>query len=147
MNRVIVLTHKYFDGRVPDGSIDKLPDFSAKITTSLDQFNQRQGLEAYMEIARYWKQIFARYRPHGNSLRMTQNKQQVADCILTCLQIVQKIGLYGQIFLPETSQKIGEILNLKSFDDEIAAGHTIGESRLNYLKRLKTKSLICKLKN
>jgi methionyl-tRNA synthetase len=62
------------------------------------------------------------------------NKQQVADCILTCLQIVQKIGLYGQIFLPETSQKIGEILNLKSFDDEIAAGHTVGESRLLFEK-------------
>ena len=133
MNRVIVLTHKYFDGSVPDGNVDKLPDFSAKITTSLDQFNQRQGLEAYMEIARYGNKYLQDTAP-WKLIKDDANKQQVADCILTCLQIVQKIGLYGQIFLPETSQKIGEILNLKSFDDEIVAGHTIGESRLLFEK-------------
>ena len=42
--------------------------------------------------------------------------------------------MYGKIFLPNTSQKIQKILNLKSYEDKITHGHTIGESELLFEK-------------
>ena len=133
VNRVIVLTHKYFNGKIPDGNLDSLPDFSIKITEALDQFNQRQGLEAFMEIARYGNKYLQDTAP-WKLIKDNANQQKVADCILTCLHIVNEIGMYGKIFLPNTSQKIQKILNLKSYEDKITHGHTIGESELLFEK-------------
>jgi methionyl-tRNA synthetase len=133
VNRVIVLTHKYFNGNIPDGNLDSLPDFSIKITEALDQFNQRQGLEAFMEIARYGNKYLQDTAP-WKLIKDNANQQKVADCILTCLHIVNEIGMYGKIFLPNTSQKIQKILNLKSYEDKITHGHTIGESELLFEK-------------
>ena len=133
VNRVVVLTHKYFNGKIPDGNLDSLPDFSIKITEALDQFNQRQGLEAFMEIARYGNKYLQDTAP-WKLIKDNTNQQKVADCILTCLHIVNEIGMYGKIFLPNTSQKIQKILNLKSYEDKITHGHTIGESELLFEK-------------
>jgi methionyl-tRNA synthetase len=133
VNRVIILTHKYFNGKIPDGNLDSLPDFSAKITAALDQFNQRQGLEAFMEIARYGNKYLQDTAP-WKLIKDDDNQQNVADCILTCLHVVHQIGLFGQIFLPDTSHKILKNLNLKSYEDKIAIGHNIGESKLLFEK-------------
>jgi methionyl-tRNA synthetase len=133
VNRVIILTHKYFNGKIPDGNLDSLPDFSAKITAALDQFNQRQGLEAFMEIARYGNKYLQDTAP-WKLIKDDDNQQNVADCILTCLHVVHQIGLFGQIFLPDTSHKILKNLNLKSYEDKITIGHNIGESKLLFEK-------------
>ena len=133
VNRVIILTHKYFNGKIPDGNLDSLPDFSAKITAALDQFNQRQGLEAFMEIARYGNKYLQDTAP-WKLIKDDDNQQNVADCILTCLHVVHQIGLFGQIFLPDTSHKILKNLNLKSYEDKIAIGYNIGESKLLFEK-------------
>jgi methionyl-tRNA synthetase len=133
VNRVIILTHKYFNGKIPDGNLDSLPDFSAKITAALDQFNQRQGLEAFMEIARYGNKYLQDTAP-WKLIKDDDNQQNVADCILTCLHVVHQIGLFGQIFLPDTSHKILKNLNLKSCEDKITIGHNIGESKLLFEK-------------
>ena len=133
VNRVIILTHKYFNGKIPDGNLDSLPDFSAKITAALDQFNQRQGLEAFMEIARYGNKYLQDTAP-WKLIKDDDNQQSVANCILTCLHIVHQIGLFGQIFLPDTSHKILKNLNLKSYEDKITIGHNIGESKLLFEK-------------
>jgi methionyl-tRNA synthetase len=133
VNRVIILTHKYFNGKIPDGNLDSLPDFSAKITAALDQFNQRQGLEAFMEIARYGNKYLQDTAP-WKLIKDDDNQQSVANCILTCLHIVHQIGLFGQIFLPDTSHKILKNLNLKSYEDKITTGHNIGESKLLFEK-------------
>jgi methionyl-tRNA synthetase len=133
VNRVIVLTQKYFNGKIPDGNLDSLPDFSAKITAALDQFNQRQGLEAFMEIARYGNKYLQDTAP-WKLIKDDDNQQNVADCILTCLHVVYQIGLFGQIFLPDTSHKILKNLNLKTYEDKITTGHIIGESKLLFEK-------------
>lgn len=133
VNRVIILTHKYFNGKIPDGNLDSLPDFSTKITAALDQFNQRQGLEAFMEIARYGNKYLQDTAP-WKLIKDDDNQQNVADCILTCLHVVHQIGLFGQIFLPDTSHKILKNLNLKSYEDKITIGHNIGESKLLFEK-------------
>ncbi len=134
VNRVLVLTHKYYAGAVPQGHIaEDLPNFSEKITQALDQFNQRQGLEAYMEIARYGNKYLQDTAP-WKLMKDDSSHQKVADCMVTCLQIVHTLGQYGQVFLPQTAQKILHLLQLTSYQENLISGHSIGEPILLFEK-------------
>jgi methionyl-tRNA synthetase len=134
VNRVIVLTHKYYDGKVPSGTLNNaLPDVTGKINDALSDFNQRSGLEAFMEIARNGNKYLQDTEP-WKLIKDEANAQTVADCLFTCIQIVKEIGNYSRIFLPVTSNKLLSILNINSYDDAIAEGHEINKPVLLFEK-------------
>lgn len=134
INRVIVLTHKYYDGYIPPGKVNaSISDHAANITLALDQFNQRQGLDCFMDIARFGNKYLQDTAP-WKLIKEEKNQQQVADCLFTCLHIVKEIGRFGQIFLPQTAHKILRILNLASFDEALHQGHRIEEPTLLFEK-------------
>lgn len=134
VNRVIVLTHKYYDGKVPSGTLNNaLPDVTGKINDALSNFNQRSGLEAFMEIARNGNKYLQDTEP-WKLIKDEANAQTVADCLFTCIQIVKEIGNYSQIFLPVTSDKLLSLLNINSYDDAIAEGHEINKPVLLFEK-------------
>lgn len=134
INRVIVLTHKYYDGYIPPGKVNaSISDHAANITLALDQFNQRQGLDCFMDIARFGNKYLQDTAP-WKLIKEEKNQQQVADCLFTCLHIVKEIGRFGQIFLPQTAHKILRILNLGSFDEALHQGHRIEEPTLLFEK-------------
>ena len=134
VNRVIVLTHKYYDGKVPSGTLNNaLPDVTGKINDALSNFNQRSGLEAFMEIARNGNKYLQDTEP-WKLIKDEANAQTVADCLFTCIQIVKEIGNYSQIFLPVTSDKLLSLLNINSYDDAIAKGHEINKPVLLFEK-------------
>jgi methionyl-tRNA synthetase len=134
VNRVIVLTHKYYEGKVPNGTLNSsLPDVSNKINDALSNFNQRLGLEAFMEIARNGNKYLQDTEP-WKLIKDEVNAQIVADCLFTCIQIVKQIGNYSQIFLPETSEKLLNLLNINSYNDSIEAGHEINTPVLLFEK-------------
>jgi methionyl-tRNA synthetase len=123
VNRVVVLTQKYYEGAVPDGRIQKNnKETVAKIDKALSTFNQRQGLEYFMEIARNGNKYLQDTEP-WKLIKEEANKQAVADCLFTCIAIVKEIGKYGEIFLPETSNKILNLLNISSYQEEIKVGY------------------------
>jgi len=134
INRVVVLTQKYYEGAVPEGNIQKNnTETISKIDKALSTFNQRQGLEFYMEIARNGNKYLQDTEP-WKLIKEETNKQAVADCLFTCIAIVKEIGRYGEIFLPETSNKILNLLNIKSYQEEIKAGHQLGTPVLLFEK-------------
>ena len=134
VNRVVVLTQKYYEGAVPDGRIQKNnKETVAKIDKALSTFNQRQGLEHFMEIARNGNKYLQDTEP-WKLIKEEANKQAVADCLFTCIAIVKEIGKYGEIFLPETSNKILNLLNINSYQEEINAGHQLGTPVLLFEK-------------
>lgn len=134
VNRVVVLTNKYYEGKVPNGTMNtSLPDVTDKLKAALDQFNQRQGLEAFMEIARNGNKYLQDTEP-WKLIKNETNAQAVADCLFTCIQIVKQIGEYSQIFLPETAIKVLQLLNLSSYQDPIAEGHVINKPVLLFEK-------------
>lgn len=134
INRVIVLTHKYYGGKVPQGALStSIPDVSTKLEEALSIFNQRQGLEFYMEIARNGNKYLQDTEP-WRLIKDEANAQTIADCLYTCLDQVKKLGKYAQIFLPETSTKIRQLLRIDSYDVDIQAGHTIGDPVLLFQK-------------
>jgi len=134
VNRVIVLTHKYYDGKVPNGMLSSsLPDVTDKINHALASFNQRSALEAFMEIARNGNKYLQDTEP-WKLIKDEANAQTVADCLFTCTQIVKEIGNYAQVFLPKTSEKILNLLNIKSYSDSIEIGHEINKPVLLFEK-------------
>ena len=134
VNRVMVLTDKYYDGVVPLGSnkLD-LKDIKVKIDEALAGFNQRQGLEYYMEIARSGNKYLQDTEP-WKLVKDEANSQVVADCLFTCINVVKEIGNYAQIFLPETANKILGLLNLTSYQEEIQVGHKLNKPSLLFEK-------------
>ena len=134
INRVVVLTQKYYAGAVPVGAIQRdNSEIIAKMEKALANFNQRQGLEHYMEIARNGNKYLQDTEP-WKLIKDEANKQAVADCLFTCIAIVKEIGNYGQIFLPETSNSILKILNINSYQEDIKAGHELGTPVLLFEK-------------
>ena len=134
VNRVTVLTHKYHDGAVPNGELKvSLSETIEKIESSLNKFNQRQGLEAFMEIARIGNKYLQDSEP-WKLIKDEANTQVVADCLFTCIQIVKELGKYAQIFLPATSCTLADILAISSYDQEIHPGHTINKPTLLFEK-------------
>ncbi len=134
VNRVMVLTDKYYDGVVPLGS--NTLDFTGskvKIDEALAGFNQRQGLEYYMEIARSGNKYLQDTEP-WKLVKDEANSQVVADCLFTCINVVKEIGNYAQIFLPETANKILGLLNLTSYQEEIKVGHKLNKPSLLFEK-------------
>ena len=134
VNRVMVLTDKYYDGVVPLGSnkLD-LTDIKVKIDEALAGFNQRQGLGYYMEIARSGNKYLQDTEP-WKLVKDEANSQVVADCLFTCINVVKEIGNYAQIFLPETANKILGLLNLTSYQEEIQVGHKLNKPSLLFEK-------------
>jgi methionyl-tRNA synthetase len=134
VNRVMVLSHKYYDGIVPAGKL-KLDnsELIANLKTALDKFNQRSGLEYFMEISRNGNKYLQETEP-WKLIKDEANAQAVADCLFTCVQIVKDIGYFGQIFLPETAKKLLEQLNINSYESIISAGHQLGEAGLLFEK-------------
>jgi methionyl-tRNA synthetase len=134
VNRVMVLTDKYYDGVVPLGSntLD-VTDSKVKIDEALAGFNQRQGLEYYMEIARSGNKYLQDTEP-WKLVKDEANSQVVADCLFTCINVVKEIGNYAQIFLPETANKILGLLNLTSYQEEIKVGHQLNKPSLLFEK-------------
>lgn len=69
INRVVVLTHKYYDGIVPkpnefsevdEQTLAKLNAYPAVISSSIERYRFREALGELMNVARFRKQIFSR---------------------------------------------------------------------------------------
>ncbi len=134
VNRVMVLTDKYYYGVVPLGTNKlALTDIKIKVDEALAGFNQRQGLEYYMEIARSGNKYLQDTEP-WKLVKDEANSQVVADCLFTCIDVVKEIGNYAQIFLPETANKILGLLQIKDYQEEIQAGHQLNKPSLLFEK-------------
>jgi methionyl-tRNA synthetase len=119
VNRALVLTQKYFDGKVPDQS--KLNDYDLKvikkisgipmgIEKGLDNFKFREALTQYLELARTGNKYLADTEPWK---LIKDNPQRVSTILNIALQIVTKLATFGAPFLPFTSIKIFDMLGIE----------------------------------
>jgi methionyl-tRNA synthetase len=150
VNRVMVLTHKYYNGVVPNfGTFDgydinvmfatsKYPDF---ISNSIENFRFRNALEALMNLARLGNKYLADQEPWK---KINNDPERVQTIIFTAIQIVASLSVLSEPFLPFTSKKIKKMLQISDTPwDEvtvseghylIAAGHQLGTSELLFDK-------------
>ena len=133
INRVFVLTHKYFDGIVPKfDSLDKVDNEILKrtyeipklISDSLDNYKFRYSINLLIDLARLGNKYLADQEPW--KLHKSGNIKRVKTIMYVALQICGMLSTLSTPFLPNASKKIRDILNINeikwtdlSFDDPI----------------------------
>ena len=147
VNRSLVLTHKYFDGRVPaDGEpqdVDRqlAADLSAAVaslTESLEGFHFREALRQAMEIAR----LGNRYLQETEPWKLAKTDLARTGGILnTALQLCANLAVAFEPFMPFMSAKLAGMLGLGTISwdmlgrtDIIAAGTQLAAPELLFDK-------------
>ena len=119
INRVVVLTNKYWDGVVPSqNSLDsydkevlqKLTTFPNKIGESIEKFRFREALAELMNLARLGNKYLADTEPW--KLKNTDEKR-TETIINIAMQIAASLAILSEPFMPFSSSKLKDILTLK----------------------------------
>ncbi len=118
VNRVVVLTNKYWDGVVPaiditnddDNQILSLLKISpTKIANSIKKFRFREALTEMMNLARVGNKYLADCEPWKV---IKSDEKRVKTILYISLQITASLSIVSEPFLPFTSKKLKDILNL-----------------------------------
>ena len=147
VTRALQLTKKYFNGVVPE--VGELTDYDKEtlkefegvkeeVETLLNNFRFRDAQKEAMNLARIGNKYLADTEPW--KLAKT-DMPRVQTILNIALQLVANLGIAFEPFLPFSSKKLREMLNINSFDwanlgriDHLAAGHTLGEPQLLFEK-------------
>ena len=147
VNRALVLTQKYFDCRVPPiGSLndydkqtqDDFAGVKTQVEALLDTFHFRDAQKEAMNLARIGNKYLAETEPW--KLAKT-DMNRVATILNISLQIAANLSIAFEPFLPFTSQRLREMLNLSTFDwkelgkmNLLAEGHQLNTPELLFEK-------------
>ncbi len=122
INRALVLTHKYFEGKVPEmgaladydkQTLGEFKDVKAEVESLLDHFKFREAQKEAMNLARIGNKYLADTEPW--KLAKT-DMNRVGTILNLSLQIAANLAIAFEPFLPFSSKKLRDLLNLESFD-------------------------------
>ena len=147
VNRAIVLTHKYFGGKVPAAGelqdVDKaafaeLAEIKASLSANLDTFHFREALKDAMNIAR----LGNKYLQETEPWKLAKTDMTRVETILNvALQICANIAVAFEPFLPFMSEKLVKMLGIEKLDwntlgasDILATGAEIAPAELLFEK-------------
>lgn len=147
VNRVLVLSHKYFEGKVMPATdltdtdrfiFSELVRYPKHIATSIGQYRFREALAQFMNIARLGNKYLADAEPWK---LIKTDEERVKVVLNVSLQIAANLAVMAQPFLPNTAQRMFDMLNLDSCDWGQAGnnallpdGHQLGEAQLLFEK-------------
>lgn len=134
INRVVVLTNKYWDGRVPaQNNLDKydnkvlakLADFPNKIGDSIEKFRFREALGELMNLARLGNKYLADTEPW----KLKKTDEQRTETIMNIsMQIAASLAILSEPFMPFSSNKLKGILALNKVNWNDAGGIIISNN-------------------
>jgi len=122
INRVVVLTHKYFDGKVPEtGAASALPALQeltaaiakskAAVERALESYRFREALNEMMGLARAGNKHLADMEPW----KLIKTDEAAVQAILgRHLQVIANLAILMRPFLPFTSDKVRQFLHLEA---------------------------------
>ncbi|MDA0889718.1 MAG: methionine--tRNA ligase [Bacteroidetes bacterium] len=134
INRVVVLTHKYWEGNVPrPNNLDnydkevlvKLAEFPKKIGDSIEKFRFREALAELMNLARLGNKYLADTEPWKLK---TIDEKRTETILNIAIQIAASLAILSEPFLPFSSEKLKTILALKNINWNDAGGIIIKEN-------------------
>ena len=122
INRALVLTQKYYDGKVPalgeltlydEATIDEFKSVKDDVEQLLNKFRFRDAQKEAMTLARIGNKYLADTEPWKVA---KTDMERVATILHLSLQIAANLAIAFEPFLPFTSAKLRSILNMKSFN-------------------------------
>ena len=147
VNRALQLTKKYWNGVVPAcgeltdvdrQALEEFKDVKAKVENLLEQFKFRDAQFEAMNLAR----IGNKYITDCEPWKVWKTDPKRCETILNiCLQLTANLAIAFEPFLPFSSKRLREMLNIDSFEweqlgstDLLQAGHQLGEPQLLFEK-------------
>jgi methionyl-tRNA synthetase len=147
VNRALVLTNKYFDGKVPaigqlsdfdKSTMAEIPKIKEAIEYNLENFRFREALKAFMDLARLGNKYLADTEPWK---LIKTDKERTGTILNISLQITANLAILSEPFLPFTAEKTAGFLNLKNRSwkdggrvDLLETGHLLNEPSLLFSK-------------
>ena len=148
INRIVVLTHKYYNGVVPvpnqNSQIDEeilaeLHTLPTQIAAAVESFRFREASQLLLKIARLGNKYLADEEPWK---KQKTDQERVKTIMYNGLQIAAVLAITSTPFLPQTAEKLKQILGLpheSKWDDLvktefICAGTVLAPSKLLFSK-------------
>jgi len=147
VNRALVLTKKYFNGRVPAcgeltdydrQTIEDVAAVKASLEANIENYRFREALKDAMNVARIGNKYLADTEPWKV---IKTDPERVKTILYVALQITANTAIAIEPFMPFSSAKILKMLAVDKFGwerlgatDLIPAGHEIGEPVLLFEK-------------
>ena len=137
VNRVFVLTEKFFNKKVPiysgknESFIKELDSLKRSIEISVDNFKFREAMSYVIDVARLGNKYLTDNEPWK---KYKDDPDFVSEVIYNSIQVVANLAILCEPFLPHTSNKIFELLNIKRLDwksfsgNVVSSGHEISDS-------------------
>jgi methionyl-tRNA synthetase len=137
INRVVVLTHKYYDRVVPEPSdfsevdtqtLETLRKFPETISGSIERYRFREAGQELMNLARLGNKYLADEEPWKV---IKEDEERVGTIMYVALQIAAGLAVLSEPFLPFTSAKLKSMLNIFSTNsgDPLRNRQVYGESK------------------
>ncbi|KGO83195.1 methionyl-tRNA synthetase [Flavobacterium beibuense F44-8] len=129
INRVVVLTNKYYNGIIPapnefsdvdEATLTEMRAYPAVIASSIERYRFREALGELMNLARLGNKYLADEEPWK---MVKENPERVKTQMYVALQIAAALSVLSEPFLPFTAAKLKGILKL---DDVPNAVQTMG---------------------
>jgi methionyl-tRNA synthetase len=144
INRVVVLTNKYYNGVVPspneftevdEQTLAELKAYPAVISSSIERYRFREAQGELMNVARLGNKYLADEEPWK---MVKTDPERVQTQLYVALQIASALAILCEPFLPFTSKKLTKMLNIEvnhwnlKFENWnlTKAGHQIGEAEI-----------------
>ena len=147
INRVMVLTHKYYDGFVPnpnkltafdEATLTELKAYPDVISNSIERYRFREALGEMMNVARLGNKYLADEEPWKT---VKENPERVQTQMYVALQIAAALSVLTQPFLPFTATKLENMLQCKLAWNDVStksnllpSGNKIGVAELLFSK-------------
>jgi methionyl-tRNA synthetase len=152
INRVVVLTNKYYSGIVPtpnnlsqvdEETLTAIKGYPTQISSSIERYRFREALGELMNLARLGNKYLADEEPWKV---IKVDEERVKTIMFVALQIASALAVLSEPFLPFTSTKLKSILchsvldaestwnDVSSNQELLPSGHQIGKAELLFAK-------------
>ncbi|GHU82098.1 methionine--tRNA ligase [Bacteroidia bacterium] len=147
VNRAMVLTEKYFDGKVPPvteftdydrRTIDEFACVKAEVERLLGTFHFRDAQKEAMNLARIGNKYLADTEPWKQA---KTDMPRVSTIMNIALQITANLSIAFEPFLPFSMEKLNKMLNVEPLawdrlgaTDLLPEGHVLGKPELLFEK-------------
>lgn len=147
VNRAVVLTHKYFGGKLPEQKalqpidtelLESLKDVSKRIGEKIENYRFREAVAEFMDLARKGNKYLADTEPWK---LIKTDEERVGTILNIALQVAANLSIVCEPFLPFTADKLRKMLryedanwNLAGQNNLLAPGHEIEKASLLFEK-------------
>ena len=146
INRVVVLTDKYYEGAVPSpgpfndkdrSALDGLQAFPAIMEKEIENYRFRSYSQEVINLSRLGNKYLAEQEPWK---LIKTDPERVKTILYTALQIAAGLSILSEPLLPFTAQKMKDMLQLNPLWDDVkeeellVPGHALGTAQLLFQK-------------